>query len=295
MLEIMDGSEDMVAYIHRIIGMCLTGDITEHVLPIFWGSGRNGKNTLLDTVSDILNDYAGQAAPTLIAGKIGQKEHPTEIADLYGKRLIVVSETDDDDKLRAQQVKRLTGDKTQKARFMRGDWFEFARTHKLILMTNKKPIVREDTTAMWSRLHLIPFTQKFTDENGRIDRALPDKLKTEFPGIFNRLIEGCLQWQKQGLNPPQKVTEATREYRSDSDVLYEYISACCDRIENISETAKKLYQKYSEWAEEEGYKKYEIMNKTTFGRRMSEQFTKDRKKGKTVYYGVACKTIFSQY
>ena len=102
---------------------------------IFYGEGSNGKSVFLDTLSGLMGDYAAEAPPDLLVIR-KREEHPTEIADLCGKRLVVASEMEEGCRLRVQLVKRLTGNARLRARFMRQDYFEFPRTHKLVLITN---------------------------------------------------------------------------------------------------------------------------------------------------------------
>jgi putative DNA primase/helicase len=224
MLQIFKGNTDLIFYVLKLLGMCLTGDITEQIFPVFWGGGANGKSTLLEVVAYIMGDYFGVAPETLLmAGK--RDEHPTELADLQGRRLVVASETEDGGRLKLQLVKRLTGEPVIKARRMRMDFFEFPRTHKLIMMTNAKPIIRENSEAAWRRVQLTPFEYVVPPELR--DKHLPEKLKAEASGIFNRLVAGCVGWQQEGLKPPAAVVEATNIYREESDPLGDFASECC--------------------------------------------------------------------
>jgi len=220
LLEVFGGDAELVAYVQRLIGYSLTGDGREHILPVCYGSGSNGKSTLLDTILGLLGDY-GHQAPTslLMAGPIDG--HPTEIASLFGKRLAVASETESGRKLRASLVKGLTGDATITARRMRENFWTFKRTAKIWLCTNHKPTVPDDTEAMWRRLRLIPFDQTFRGKAQ--DQLLPEKLKAERPGILAWAVRGCLDWQRSGLGEPQAVMAATEEYRHDEDTVGSFV------------------------------------------------------------------------
>lgn len=155
--RIMAGNAALIGYLQRLFGMCMTGDISEQVLPMLYGGGANGKTATVDTVAGLMGDYAGEAPPDLLLMR-SNPEHPTELADLCGRRLVVASETDEGRRLRVQLVKRLTGNSRLKARYMRGDYFEFARTHKMILTTNNRPVIKETTLAIWRRIQLVPFS-----------------------------------------------------------------------------------------------------------------------------------------
>jgi putative DNA primase/helicase len=247
--EIFDNDQDLIGFVQRWLGHCLTGDITEQILPIFWGEGNNGKSVLLDTSMALMGDYAGVAPPDLLVVRKHQ-EHPTEYADLMGKRLVVASESERGAELRLQLVKRLTGDATIKGRYMRMDYFEFARTHKTILVTNNRPEVKEDTDAAWRRLRLVPFTVVIRPE--KRDKHLMKALRTEWPGILAWMVRGCLDWQHDGLAEPEKVIAATAAYRGVSNSVKAFLDECCTCGDGLFVPAKDLLASYAEWCAREG-------------------------------------------
>ena len=173
------------------------------------------KNVLLDTIMGILGPHAAEAPDGLLTVRHGGDEHPTEIADLLGKRLVVASETDEGRKMRIGLVKKLTGNKYLKGRFMRQDYFQFERTHKTILVTNNRPVVTETSNAIWRRLRLIPFD--VTIPEARQDKRLTEKLVAEWPGILAWAVQGCIDWQQRqcDLELPEAVLQATEAYKDE--------------------------------------------------------------------------------
>jgi putative DNA primase/helicase len=244
--------------------MCLTGDVSEHILPIAYGGGANGKSTLLDCICGMLGEYASQAAPELITYS-RHREHPTEIADLAGKRLVVVSETENAAEFRLQLVKRLTGDARLKGRYMRQDFFEFARTHKLILQTNNRPIVKENSEAVWRRLRLIPFDVTIAPDQR--DPQLLDKLRMEWAGILAWAVRGCEKWRRDGLQTPQSVLDATAEYQAAEDDIGAFIDECCSTAAGLSVGATDLYSAFRTWAGANGR---DASTQTAFGARIGQ-------------------------
>jgi putative DNA primase/helicase len=247
--RIFGGDRAMIRFVQQSLGLCLTGDVTEEYLWIFHGEGNNGKNVLLDTVTALMGEYAAQAPPDLLtASKHG--EHPTEIADLCGRRLVIASETEESATLRLQLIKRLTGDARLKARFMHRDFFEFGRTHKLVLLTNNLPVVTEGGEAAWRRLRVVPF--RVIIPAAERDPKLLAKLRVEWPGILAWVVRGCLDWQTNGLVVPTVVTEATSAYRGDSDHVGRFLSDCCTLADGVWATSLALQQRYSAWCGEQG-------------------------------------------
>ncbi len=223
---IFAGNQAMIEYVLRLLGYCLTGDTRMQILPIFFGDGANGKGTLLTAVSAMMGDYAGAAATDLLMAS-RQQQHPTDMADLQGRRLFVARETEQGRRLNMQRVKELTGEATIKARRMHQDFFEFRRTCKIILQTNNKPVVRENSEAVRRRLRLVPFN--VTIPEAQRDAELDAKLRAESAGILNRLLAGLHQWMADGLPEPDAVRLTTELYHADSDPIAGFIDARCAR------------------------------------------------------------------
>ncbi len=192
--------------------------------------------------------------------------HPTELADLFGARLVAAQETEDGRRMAEGLVKQLTGGDRIKARYMRQDFWEFDPTHKVWLATNHKPEVRGTDHAIWRRIRLIPFDVIIP--KAEQDPRLPEKLRAELPGILAWAVEGCLLWQREGLGEPEEVKAATEGYRAEQDVLATFFRERCVTQPGAWVPIADLYAAYVEWAEDGG----EVAeNKRRFGNRLTER------------------------
>ena len=263
--RIMDGDTEMVDFLRRAIGYSLTGDVSEQKLFFPHGGGSNGKSTFITTLLSLLGqDYAAQAAPELLV--VGKDRHPTEVADLYGKRLVASIEVEDGRRLAEGLVKQLTGGDKIKARLMRQDFFQFDPTHKMWLVANHKPVVKGTDYAIWRRILLIPFDVTITDEEK--DPQLLAKLLAEGPGILAWAVRGCLEWQRQGLGVPESVKRATAAYRGDSDTLALFLAECTVHVNTARTKASHLYARYEKWCKDNGEAP---IGGTPFGRALTER------------------------
>ncbi len=155
-IDLIFGNDDEAKrYIQALLGYSCSGDVGEHILPICYGSGANGKSTLWNAIVDLLGDYAMLAPSKLLLGTTN--EHDTVIASLYQRRLVAITEPDEGSKLREARVKELTGDEQITARRMREDYWSFRRTHKFWLSTNHLPQINGTDEGIWRRIKLIPF------------------------------------------------------------------------------------------------------------------------------------------
>lgn len=246
----MKNDQEMVDYLQRLFGYCITGKASAQVFPIFWGSGGNGKSTILSTIQQVFgDDYVGKAPEGFLTEK-NSEGHPTELADLYGRRLVVAAETGRGKRLNVEQMKTLTGENKIKARFMRQDFFEFRVTFKIIYMTNERPPIRERGNAVWRRVHLVPFLAQ-VDEAARVE-DYASRFVEEYSGILNWIVEGCLRWQQRGLDPPKKVLSATEAYKAETDILGDFINEHLYFDPQAAVSVDNVYQTYAVWSKKAG-------------------------------------------
>jgi putative DNA primase/helicase len=178
------------------------------------------------------------------------EQHPTDLADLRGKRLAVAVETEEGRYLAEAKVKTLTGGDRIRARHMRQDFFEFDPTHKLLIVGNHRPALRNVDEAVRRRLLLIPFTAVIPKKAR--DKELAAKLQAERPQILQWMIDGCLAWQKQGLAPPASVEAATTSYLESADAFGRWLEDCCVLAANESAPKSAVFARWKDWAEAAG-------------------------------------------
>lgn len=252
--DVFSGDAELIEFVRRAIGYSLTGDVREQVMLICHGSGSNGKSVFLNTLRKLSGRLALQAAPDLLMADHNRR-HPTEQADLYGRRAVICQETEENRRFNEVLVKQLTGGDSVRARRMREDFWEFDPTWKIWLSTNHRPEIRGTDHAIWRRVRLIPFNTTFHDlgkGDPVKDTAMEEKLTAELTGILTWAVQGCLAWQQYGLTLPKAVHEATDEYRQQQDVLAAWLNECCVVKQLADAKAADLYASYSEWCEANG-------------------------------------------
>lgn len=263
---IMDGNARLIEYLRRVIGYVLTGNVDEQVMWVLYGEGANGKSTFLNTILKVLGEmYAMQAVPELVMARQSEA-HPTERADLFGRRLVACVETEQGRRLAESLVKQLTGGERVRARRMREDFWEFDPTHKLFLVTNHKPAIRGADKGIWRRVKLVPFAVTIPD--AKKDPALPEKLKAELPGILAWAMRGCQEWQRGGLTHPPEVEAATAEYRAEMDTVGAFLAECCaDGPDELRVRKTDLYTAFVSWSAKSGDAG---ISRNDFNRRLGE-------------------------
>ena len=242
--------QELRRYIQQIFGYALTGDVREECMFFLFGSGSNGKGTLLRTVAHVMGDYATASdMATFTVGKYDR--HPTELAKLAGARLVTATETERGRVWAWARIKELTGNERPiSARFMRRDFFEFEMTGKLIFAGNHKPHLPSTDEATARRMNLLPFN--FVARDDGVDDELKAKLAAEYPAILRWAIDGCLDWQANGLLRPQCVIDATRDYLDQQDLFSQWIDAECTTMSRDYDTHKALFGSWAAFAESNG-------------------------------------------
>jgi putative DNA primase/helicase len=241
----MDGNRDLITYLQRVAGYGLTGDVGEQCLFFFHGSGANGKSTLLGALLGLLGDYGMQAVNDLLIVKHNES-HPTERADLFGKRFAATIETEEGKRLAEALMKQMTGGDKVRARKMRQDFFEFDPQHKIVLAANHKPTIKGTDFAVWRRIKMVPFVVTIQEEEK--DKSLPEKLRAERAGILNWALRGCLDWQRHGLAEPDEVRQATAAYQAEQDTVAKFLAECCLVHPEAKVKVAALFDAYGKWS-----------------------------------------------
>jgi P4 family phage/plasmid primase-like protien len=283
--DVFSDDMDMVSFLQRLIGYAAIGDPVEDVMVIAHGNGSNGKSTVLRTVQDALGSYAKTAAAETFVGdgRQGSGGGPREdLLRLKGSRFVYVSEPDEQGELKEGSVKNMSGGDLAVARGIHGkDSVEFEPTWLSIMPTNHKPIVKGSDHGIWRRLVLLPFLRNFDDEPNVKDENLKQKLKAEMEGVLTWIVEGAQAYLAQGLAQPSAVRAARDQYRSQMDLLSEWMSECCITGPDCGESIKNLWLSWESWARERGMLRY-ITSSVALGRRLDQRFPASRDSSGTV-------------
>lgn len=278
------------AFLLRYLGYSLTGVTREHVMLFLLGEGRNGKGVFVETIRLLLGDHAASASAASFLQSRDQRSGSapsSDIARLRGKRLVTVSEVPNGRELNEQFVKGITGEDKITARFLHKDEIEFLPKFKIIWSMNDKPRIVGADHGIWSRIVLMPW-RVIVDKP---DTLLREKLKRELPGILRRAVAGCLDWQRQGLNPPDSMRAAKDAWREEENEAASFVEECCDTYDaklDIKTENKVIRAAFDRWCKHTGRSQIPA---NTFGRKMAQMkcVRVGKSHGKTYYYNIALK------
>ncbi|WP_158544604.1 phage/plasmid primase, P4 family [Blastococcus sp. TBT05-19] len=276
---------DVVDFMRRLTGYGITGHTREQCFAVLFGKGGNGKGVFTETLKSILTAHT-VATPFSTFEQQRPGSIPNDIAALKGARLVLASEGEVGAPMAEATIKRVTGQDTISARFMRAEYFEFKPSFLIILSTNYKPNFKGQDEGLWRRVKLVPF-RRYVEPDKR-DGRLGEKLLAEAEGILAWAVRGAIEWYADGLQEPETLKAGTSAYREESDRLGEFLA---DRVEITGErldvvTLTDLWKSYEDWADEVGEdrKFSRRLFTTAIGERAG--ITPDRRSNRPIYRNV---------
>jgi putative DNA primase/helicase len=267
--RIFNDDTKLIAYVQRALGYSISGDQSEQVFFFCYGSGFNGKSTLLNAARLVVGNYATQVPPTAFMVDKTKRGGPDEaIASLRNKRLVCSTELEDGQRLSVSLVKRMTGGEPLWCEHKFEHGYNFQPTHKLWLSGNHEPVITDTTNSIWYRLKKIPFTIDIPEADRK--KGYGEYLAKEHgAAILAWLVKGCIEWRQSGtLGEPEAVTKAVAEYRDQQDILHDYLFERCIFQKSATIAQKALYADYKQWAEDNDVN---AIGKLTFRTRIQEK------------------------
>ena len=237
---------DLIKWFQKYLGYSITGSTSEQCFCLLYGDGANGKSTVLNIINDIFSDYHArvQTETLMDTERKGSNASP-DIARLAGTRIVTAVESKQSRALAEGLIKQLTGDDEITARHLNRENFEFKPKFKLFLAVNHLPTIKGQDFGIWRRIKEVPFNARFEGKND--DKQLKYKLKLEYEGILNWIVEGCYLWQNEGLGTCQTIQETTNRYKCDQDNLSDFKFDCCLIGNNFTIGSSKLYEAYRDY------------------------------------------------
>lgn len=290
--------DDMVQYVYRCLGYALQGRPTEDIMFMPIGIGSNGKSTVFNAVRNMLGGYAKSAEASSFvsdakfgSGGGGPRE---DLVRLKGARFVYVNEPDENGELREGAVKSMTGGDSITARGIHAKHsVEISPTWVIFMPTNHKPIIKGSDNGIWRRIGMLPFDRNFeTDTDIPKDPGRRDAVMREAEGILALLVKAGISYKNIGLNPPQKVKQARDAYRSQMDLLSEWLEECCDVGPGLTESSSALWQSWEQFAKNRGILGY-VKSSVSLGRRLDSRFPAEKGvRGLRMRKNIRLKTMF---
>lgn len=277
--------DDLVKYVRRLFGYCVSGETREQVIHFFLGNGANGKSTLLSLILYILCDYGEMIPSKALVGVERTGAASPEIAGLPHKRLVCCSELNCFDVLNEGKIKVMSSGELLAARQLYSKAFTFEPEFKCIIDTNYLPEIIGTDNGIWRRICVVPFN--FTISKDKINKNLLNELKQAKKAVLAWLVKGAVEYYKNGLGTCKAVEKATKSYRKSQDTLGSFIEACVKEKNGSEVRARVLYEAYIDYCNDN---LLNSMSETKFGKDFSSLgFKKSKDKISRKYLDIELK------
>lgn len=238
LLSSMDGDQELVDFIWRLLGYGLITERRDHIFTIMWGEhGRNGKDTLIKLVAHVLGQTLSGDVPVEMFLQMQQTRNSSapspDVLALRGMCVAWINEAEEGQRFALAKLKKLTGGGYITARGLQDKlqttWLQ---THLPIMTTNELPKAKADDAAFWARAVLIKWPLSFVERPEQpyerpADKDLNEKIGAEAKGVLARMVRGSMEYLRDGLKIPDKVREWTREQRASWDDVGLFLSEWC--------------------------------------------------------------------
>lgn len=246
--DLTGGDVQFTAFLQRFMGYAATGQNTEKVLSYAWGSNSDtGKSTFVRIMDTLFGSYADSVdIEAFISTQKKAGSIPAELARLPGVRLVTATEPAAGHAWDEKRIKAITGGDPIEVRFLYGNPFVYVPQFTIFIVGNNEPELRHVDDAMLRRLLVLPFNRKVPREK-QIDNLSARIVEEEGPAVLQWVIDGCLAWQRDGLNPPEVVLQRTAEYAEGQDTLSQWAEEELEVDPDASISRHALFAAWSQW------------------------------------------------
>lgn len=232
-------------YILDVFSCIIDGSIRQEKFYIFTGAGSNSKSILLNLMQKALGDYYCILPIALLTQKrTSSNSAQSELERTKGRRLAVMQEPGESEKLNIGLMKELSGGDRILTRGLFKEPIEFRPQFKMIMTCNDLPEVPSDDGGTWRRIKVVEYTSKFVEHPSKsnpkefpIDPDIMEKLDKWSDTFISMLIHHHKIIDPKNIIEPSEVNKATQQYKKNNDVIGQYIE---DKLEPDDTGRKRM-------------------------------------------------------
>lgn len=286
---IFDDDPDVIRFVQKWFGYCLSGRINEPYFPIFHGEGGSGKSVLFESVIHTLGNYAKEIDATIFT-EANSSIAREAIMEFRGARLVFAAETEDRGILNENFIKTIVGNSRVMGRVLYKGLTSFDCTHKAMLMTNFRAVIAGKGQDIWRRVLNVACTQR---EITQPDVHLLTKVKAEANLILSWLVRGFQRYLQEGLTVPDRLKQENEAYRDEMNLLKRFIEDCCvidfAASKHLCILRSDFTKLFNVWLRDEGYDRVHFSPTRVEGDMVKMKYRADKRHGRRIWDGVILK------
>ena len=248
-LDFCNGNQELFEWLHKYLGMSITGSTREQIVGVFYGTGANGKSTLLNIIQRLFKSICKPASFSTFERKAAGSSS-ADLAALRDARIVIVQEGERGVAMSESRIKMMSGGDPIDCRHLYKEQMSYYPKFQITLVTNHKPRFKGQDEGLWRRLQLFPCDLYVAPDDR--DLYLEEKLLEESEAIVRWVVEGAVKWYREGLNPPEILRDAAKNYQEGSDELAGFLDFIVVEDPEGEIRGTDLYEAYRDWANEEG-------------------------------------------
>lgn len=249
LLEIFPDDENYAkrGILQQFFGYCLLRDCRYQVALFMYGTGANGKSTILDVLQAMLGR---ENCSSMSLEDLCERFKPQF---LQNKLVNLATETNSRNPMGTEMLKKLiSGDEITCERKY-GDQFQFRPYAKFIAALNDPPVIPDKSYGFGRRIIVLNCDRRFLPEEisakaKEIGGKLSDYLIEELDGVFSWALDGLRQLLKNnGFKIPEEVRKDTDDMMETLNPLLIFVNEMCEVHDAAEVGTVELWECYAEW------------------------------------------------
>lgn len=242
--QVFEGNAEIIGYVKRLLGYCLTGETRLQAFHFLLGLGGNGKGVLLNLIEKIFGEYCFPLDLGALDRRSNSNNPNSSLFRAKRCRCVILTESNVGARPNSGLIKQLTGGDTISSNTTSSDDDRFKPHFKLLWSVNDIPSIDLSDYGMYRRYRKISFKVSFRENP---DESLKDTLfNTEKVKILKFLIDGAVDYYKNGLSTiPEVMEDEIEQDRRDLDSIYAFYTDMIEPADNdTGYQATVLYEAY---------------------------------------------------
>jgi P4 family phage/plasmid primase-like protien len=241
-------------YFIKKIAYTLTGNKTKQEVNIHTGLGSNGKSLIFDALRNVLGGYYTTMTPDYFtAYEKGQGRANGELANTKSKRIVVVSEPDNNSVFQVNKLKSISGNETISARHLFKSEIYFRPQFTIHILANDIPNLSNPDGGIQRRLKIIDYPFIFCNHSDYFEsehtKLADHNLDTEMKDLKMALFHLLLNYYDPNYEEITEVKEAVNDYMKENNPVKEWLEQnFIKNTGNIDDkiSCKELFQMFTD-------------------------------------------------